>query len=141
MFFAGLKHADQQCGHGCVSFGPRFWTVFIFLSLESLCSSSLCAAVVGVVSLVVHHQFIVHKVETVGLRLVRMQDHLSNDVVGEWGELVDVFTGVLAVGHAKPKLKIKAFQQLLPEVMPLDHPEVFDREVPYSKLNCGPNLS
>lgn len=38
----------------------------------------LCAAVVRVVRLVVHHQLIVHKVEAVGLRLVRVQDHLPD---------------------------------------------------------------
>lgn len=40
--------------------------------------SSLCPAVVRVVCLVVHHQLIVHKVEAVGLRLVRVQDHLPD---------------------------------------------------------------
>lgn len=38
----------------------------------------LRAAVVRVVRLVVHHQLIVHKVEAVGLRLVRVQDHLPD---------------------------------------------------------------
>lgn len=38
----------------------------------------LRSPVVGVIRLVVHHQLIVHKVEAVGLRLVRVQDHLSD---------------------------------------------------------------
>lgn len=35
-------------------------------------------AAVGIVCLVVHHQLVVHKVETVGLRLVRVQNHLAH---------------------------------------------------------------
>lgn len=38
----------------------------------------LWAPTVGIISLVVHHQFVVHKVEAVRLRLVRVQDHLSH---------------------------------------------------------------
>lgn len=33
---------------------------------------------VGIICLVVHHQFVVHKVEAVRLRLVRVQDHLTH---------------------------------------------------------------
>lgn len=44
---------------------------------------TLCAAIVRVVRLVVHHQLIVHKVEAVGLRIIRVQDHLSDC---EWAQ-------------------------------------------------------
>lgn len=47
--------------------------------------AALRAAVVRVVCLVVHHQLIVHKVEAVGLRLVRVQDHLPDCGVGVGG--------------------------------------------------------
>lgn len=33
---------------------------------------------VGIVCLVVHHQLVVHEVEAVRLRLVRVQDHLAH---------------------------------------------------------------
>lgn len=33
---------------------------------------------VGIIRLVVHHQLVVHKVEAVRLRLVRVQDHLTH---------------------------------------------------------------
>lgn len=33
---------------------------------------------VGIICLVVHHQLVVHKVEAVRLRLVRVQDHLTH---------------------------------------------------------------
>lgn len=46
--------------------------------VSRVCVLTLRAAVVRVVCLVVHHQLIVHKVEAVGLRLIRVQDHLSN---------------------------------------------------------------
>lgn len=48
-----------------------------------------------------------------------------------------MFTGVLAAGHAEAELKVKTLEQLLSEVMSLDHPEVFYRHVPNCELNSG----
>lgn len=101
---------------------------------------SLRPAAVRVVCLVVHHQLIVHKVEAVRLRLIRVQDHLSDDVLRQRWEFVDVFTGVLAAGHAKAKLKVKTLEQRLSEIMSLDHPEVFYRHVSDRELHGGSNL-
>ena len=38
----------------------------------------LWPATVRIICLVVHHQLVVHKVETVRLRLVRVKDHLTH---------------------------------------------------------------
>lgn len=38
----------------------------------------LWSPTVGIVCLVVHHQLVVHKVEAVRLRLIRVQDHLTH---------------------------------------------------------------
>lgn len=97
-------------------------------------------AIVRVVCLVVHHQLIVHKVEAVRLRLIRVQDHLSDDVFRQRWELIDVFTGVLAAGHAEAKLKVKTLEQLLSEIVPLNHPEILYRSVSDCELNSGSNL-
>ena len=48
-----------------------------------------------------------------------------------------MFTGVLAARHAEAKLKVKTFEQLLSEIMSLDHPEVFYRHVPDRELDAG----
>lgn len=48
-----------------------------------------------------------------------------------------MFTGVLAAGHAEAELKVKALEQLLSEVVPLDHPEVVYRHVANSELDAG----
>lgn len=43
---------------------------------------------------------------------------------------------VLAAGDAEAELKVEAFQQLFSKVMPLDHPEVIDGDVPYCELHA-----
>lgn len=48
------------------------------------------------------------------------------DLLRQRGELVDVLTRVLAAGHAKAKLEIKALEQLITKVVSLDHAEVVD---------------
>lgn len=59
------------------------------------------------------------------------------DVLRQRRELVDVFAGVLAVGHTKAELKVEILEQLLPEIMPLDHPEVFYGQVSNCELHTG----
>lgn len=60
-----------------------------------------------------------------------------------------MLTRVLTAGDAEPKLKVEALEQLLTEVMPLDHAEVIDgllpdrelypaaREQGKDRLSCG----
>lgn len=48
-----------------------------------------------------------------------------------------MLTRVLAAGHAEAELKVKALEQPLSEVMSLDHPEVFDRQVSDRELHAG----
>lgn len=57
-------------------------------------------------------------------------------VLRQGREFVDVFTRVLASGHAEAKLKVKTLQQSLPEVVPFDHPEVFDGQVSDRELHA-----
>lgn len=57
------------------------------------------------------------------------------EVLRELGELVDVLTSVFTAGDAESKLKIKTLQQLIAEVVPLDHAEVIDGFVPYCELH------
>lgn len=47
-------------------------------------------------------------------------------------ELIDVLTGVSAVWDTEAEVKVKALQQVIAEVVPLDHAEVVQRPVP----NC-----
>lgn len=39
-------------------------------------------------------------------------------------ELVDVLTSVAAVWDTEAKVKVKALQQMITEIVPLDHPEI-----------------
>lgn len=59
------------------------------------------------------------------------------DFFRERWEFIDVFTGVLAAGHAEAELKVKTLEQLLSEIMSLDHPEVFNRHFSNCELNAG----
>lgn len=95
---------------------------------------------VGIVCFVVHDQFVVHKVEAVGLRLIRVQDHLAHDILRQCWELVYVLACVFAAGHAEAELKVKALEQLIAEVVSLDHAEVVDGRVSYGELHCCSDL-
>lgn len=46
-----------------------------------------------------------------------------------------MFTGVLAAGDAEAKVEVEAFEQLVPEVVPLDHAEVVDWLVSHCELH------
>lgn len=47
-----------------------------------------------------------------------------------------MLAGVLAAGDAEAKLKVEALQELLPEVVPLNHAEVIDGNVAHCELHA-----
>ena len=57
--------------------------------------------------------------------------------LGQLRELVDVFAGVAAVGDAEAEVEVEALQEMLAEVVPLDHAEVVQRSASYRELNTG----
>lgn len=57
--------------------------------------------------------------------------------LGQRGELINVLARVLAAGHAEAKLKVKTLEQLLSEIVPLNHPEILYRSVSDCELNTG----
>ncbi len=59
------------------------------------------------------------------------------DFLRQCGELVDVLACVLAAGHAEAKLKIKTLQQLIAEVVSLNHAEVVDGCVAHCELHSA----
>ena len=59
------------------------------------------------------------------------------DVLGQRWELVDVLARVLAAGHAEAELKVKALEQLIAEVVSLNHAEVVDGCVSHCELNSA----
>lgn len=58
-------------------------------------------------------------------------------VLRETWEFIDVFTRILAAGHAEAELKVETLQQPLSEIMSLDHPEVFYRQVSDRELDAA----
>lgn len=59
------------------------------------------------------------------------------DILRQRGELVDVLACVLAAGHAEAELEIKALEQLIAEVVSLNHAEVVDGCVSHCELHSG----
>lgn len=84
----------------------------------------LLAPVIGIVSLVVHYQLVVDKVEAVRTGLIGIFNHQTNDILRKLGKLIDMFTSVPTAGDAEAEIKVKVFQQAFPEIVPFDHPEV-----------------
>lgn len=46
-----------------------------------------------------------------------------------------MFTGIFAAGNAEAKVEVKAFEELVSKVVPLDHAEVVDRLVAHCELH------
>lgn len=59
------------------------------------------------------------------------------DFLRQSRELVDVLARVLTARHAKAKLKIEALQQLITEIMPLNHAEVVYWLIPNCELDSA----
>lgn len=110
------------------------------LRVQSLLRLGSGVPAVGIVCFVVHHQPVIHEVEAVRLCLVRVTDHLADQLFRERGEVVDVLAGVLAAGDAEAEVEVKAFEQLVAEVVPLDHAEVVDGLLSHRELHRGSHL-
>lgn len=59
------------------------------------------------------------------------------DFLGQCGELVDMLASVLAAGHAEAEFEIKALEQLITEVVSLNHAEVVDGCVSHCELHSA----
>lgn len=59
------------------------------------------------------------------------------DLLRQRRELVDVLARVLAARHAEAKLEIEALEQLIAEVMSLDHAEVVDGRLSHRELHAA----
>lgn len=63
------------------------------------------------------------------------QNMKLTQVLGKLRELVDMFTGVLAVRDAEAELEVEALEQLVAEVVPLDHAELVHRHGAHAELD------
>lgn len=59
------------------------------------------------------------------------------DLLRQGGELVDVLARVLAARHAEAELKVEALEQLIAEVVSLNHAEVVDGRVAHSEFHSA----
>mmetsp|Transcript_27280 Transcript_27280/g.74054 ORF Transcript_27280/g.74054 Transcript_27280/m.74054 type:complete len:210 (+) Transcript_27280:48-677(+) len=94
---------------------------------------------VVVVRLVVHHQLPIDKVEAVGPRLPRARDDSSLDRGVELRHGVDDLPSVGRVWDNERQREVEALDENVPEVVPLDHPEVVQRLVSDGELQGRAN--
>lgn len=59
------------------------------------------------------------------------------ELVWKLRELVDVFTGVSAVGNAEAEVKVEVLEEPTLEVVSLDHPKAVDGPVAHRELHTG----
>ena len=104
-------------------------------------NTGLVIPVEGVVSLVVHHERVVHEVEAVRPRLEGVRHHLLGQPLVYARELIDVLTGVHAVRNAEPKVEIKCFQVLLTEKVSFNHSKILQRFVANFQLDRSAHIS
>ena len=98
-------------------------------------------SIVRVVSFVVHHKFVVHKIEAVGASLERIVYHQIYCDLVQPRKLVDVLAAIYTVRNAESKVKIKRFKMLVTEKMSFNHPKFVHRFTPnlkfYRSTNCS----
>lgn len=100
-----------------------------------LVAHSVTASGIRVVGLIVHDELVVHEVERVRSRLVRVGGHFFDELLTQLGEFVNVFTGVARVGYTEAEFEIESFQQLITEKMSLDHTETRNGPVANRELH------
>mmetsp|Transcript_37296 Transcript_37296/g.116623 ORF Transcript_37296/g.116623 Transcript_37296/m.116623 type:complete len:239 (+) Transcript_37296:215-931(+) len=83
----------------------------------------LCVLVRG---LVVHDEGVVGEVEAIGPRLVRVVDHILDQALVQARHGVHRLPFVCGARDAEAEREVIALHELVPEVVPLDHPEVVD---------------
>ncbi|RUS69433.1 hypothetical protein EGW08_022804, partial [Elysia chlorotica] len=89
--------------------------------------------IVGVICFVVHDKSVFNKVETVRSRLTSI--HPLTCIFTKFRKLVYMLHSVAAVRNAKPKLKIKALEHSVSEIVLLYHAELVHWFVSHNKLN------
>mmetsp|Transcript_115523 Transcript_115523/g.327366 ORF Transcript_115523/g.327366 Transcript_115523/m.327366 type:complete len:249 (+) Transcript_115523:68-814(+) len=88
---------------------------------------------------VVHHEHVVDKVEAVRLRLPRSAHHGLLPLVVQGRLRVDHLPGVPGLGDHKRHGEVVVLEELVPEVVPLDHPEVVEGVLPDGELQGRPD--
>lgn len=71
-----------------------------------------------------HHKFPLNEVEAIRNSLEGTLDHILLDLRRKLGQLINSLHGILRAGHAEGHLKLEGLDQLVLEVVLLDHEEL-----------------
>jgi len=83
-----------------------------------------------------HEEFIAHEIERVANCFVGMRNHFLNGFLIESGDVVDSIPGVGASRNAEAERKVVAFDELVSEIVTLDHSKVGDWIVTYLEFEA-----
>ena len=108
---------------------------------DLVCLLSSNMSIVRVVRFIVHHKFVVHKVEAVRASLEGVPHHLIDRVLSQLGKLVNMFAAVQTVWNAETKIKVECFEMLIPKKVTLNHPELGHWLPSNPELHGGANCS
>ena len=114
-------------------------TLKFIKDLNCLLSSNM--SIVRVVRFIVHHKFVVHKVEAVRASLEGVPHHLIDRVLSQLGKLVNMFAAVQTVRNAETKVKVECFEMLIPKKVTLNHPKLGHWLPSNSELHSGADCS
>ena len=84
-----------------------------------------------------HDEVSINEIETVWGGFVRVVDHLLFDFLGEVGDVVDILPVIDWIGDTEGECEIETLDELVPEVMSLDHSEIFTRLVANGEFEGG----
>lgn len=90
--------------------------------------------------LIVHYQLSVDKIKGVGLGLPGVCDDVGKQFVIQLGDIINRFYRVRAVTDAEGNATVKAFDELVLEVVPLDDLEILCISIPDAEYEVGADL-
>ena len=80
--------------------------------------------VVIIFCFLVHDELVVHEVEAIGLGFPWTADEVLLLFLVQLRHLVDHLPGILAIRNAESKGEVEALEEVLLEIMPLNHPKI-----------------
>jgi hypothetical protein len=89
--------------------------------------------------LIMHDQLVVNKIKAVAHRLKWICDHLLYNIIIEGWDVIDRVPAIHAPRNAKAKQEVVAFDELVLEVVALNHPKVGYHFVP--NFECKAKIS
>lgn len=95
------------------------------------------STVIRVISFVVQDKFIIDEIKRIRPCLERVRNHLVDEIGWQRRKLVDVLASVLRVGNAVAEVEVERFQQVVFEIVALNHSEILHVFAANLELHAG----